>query len=149
MGTWQVSQELYIYILVGTHDLRTLWSPPIFLNQERHTQRRKAAVFIFILFILWRKSVEKSPVKTYMVKRAYWKISKKKKLNRHIFRRGKKEFWNRHILRRKKTGFEIAEIWGGFGQIPSFLLLKHVYEGRANTNPLTPKEDDQTDRHLK
>jgi hypothetical protein len=27
--------------------------------------------------------------------------------------------------------------------------LKHVYEGRANTNPLTPKEDDQTDRHLK
>jgi hypothetical protein len=62
----------------------------------------------------------------------------------------KKEFWNRHILRRKKTGFEIAEIWGGFGQIPSFLLLKHVYEGCANPNPLTPKEDDNwTDRHLK
>jgi hypothetical protein len=52
-------------------------------------------------------------------------------------------------LRRKKTGFEIAEICGGFGLIPSFLLLKHVYEGRANNNPLTPKEDDQTDRHLK
>jgi hypothetical protein len=33
-------------------------------------------------------------------------------------------------LRRKKTGFEIAEICGGFGQIPSFLLLKPVYEGR-------------------
>jgi hypothetical protein len=43
-------------------------------------------------------------------------------------------------LRRKKTGFEIAEICGGFGQIPSFLLLKPVYEGRANPNPLTPKE---------
>jgi hypothetical protein len=45
-------------------------------------------------------------------------------------------------LRRKKTGFEIAEICGGFGQIPNFLLLKRVYEGRANLNPLTPKEDD-------
>jgi len=52
-------------------------------------------------------------------------------------------------LRRKKTGFEITEICGGFGQIPSFLLLKHVYEGYANPNPLTPKADDRTDRHLK
>jgi len=49
----------------------------------------------------------------------------------------------------KKTGFEITEICGGFGQIPSFLLLTHVYEGRANPNPLTPKADDRTDRHLK
>jgi hypothetical protein len=48
-------------------------------------------------------------------------------------------------LRRKKTGFEIVEICGGFGQIPSFLLLK----GRANPNPLTPKEDDRIDIHLK
>jgi hypothetical protein len=52
-------------------------------------------------------------------------------------------------LRRKKTGFEIAEICGGFGQITSILLLKHVYEGHANLNPLTPKEDDRTDIHLK
>jgi hypothetical protein len=49
----------------------------------------------------------------------------------------------------KKTGFEMAEICGGFGQILSFLLLKRVYEGRANLNPLSPKEDDWTDRHLK
>jgi hypothetical protein len=47
-------------------------------------------------------------------------------------------------LRRKKTGFEIAEICGGFGQIPSFLLLKPVYEGRANPNPLNPKEQKKT-----
>jgi hypothetical protein len=52
-------------------------------------------------------------------------------------------------LRRKKIGFEIVEICGGFGQIPSFLLLKRVYEGHVNPNPLTPKEDDQMDRHLK
>jgi hypothetical protein len=50
---------------------------------------------------------------------------------------------------RRKTGFEIAEICGGFGQIPSFLLLKRVYERRANLNPLTPKEDDRMDRDLK
>jgi hypothetical protein len=29
----------------------TLWSPPVSLNQERHTQRRKVAHFIFILYI--------------------------------------------------------------------------------------------------
>jgi hypothetical protein len=44
-------------------------------------------------------------------------------------------------LRRKKTGFEIVEICEGFGQIPSFLLLKCVYEGRANPNPLTNQPD--------
>jgi hypothetical protein len=43
-------------------------------------------------------------------------------------------------LRREKTGFEIAEICGGFGQILSFLLLKPVYERHANPNPFTPKE---------
>jgi hypothetical protein len=48
-------------------------------------------------------------------------------------------------LRRKKTGFEIVEICEGFGQIPSFLLLKCVYKGHANPNPLTPKEDSRTD----
>jgi hypothetical protein len=52
-------------------------------------------------------------------------------------------------LRRKKTGFEIADICGGFGHILSFLLLKHVYERHTNPNPLTPKEDDWTVRHLK
>jgi hypothetical protein len=53
------------------------------------------------------------------------------------------------LRRKKETGFEIVEICGGFGQIPSFLLLKRVYEGRANPNPLSTKEDDWTDRHLK
>jgi hypothetical protein len=82
-GLWYVP-------LVGTPDLRTLWSPLVSLNQERHTQRHKAAnLFFFLIFFLWRKSVEKSPMKTYMVKRAFWKISKKK-LNRHISRKGKK-----------------------------------------------------------
>jgi hypothetical protein len=46
-------------------------------------------------------------------------------------------------LRRKKTGFEIAKICGGFGHIQSILLLKRIYEGRVNLNPLTPKEDDR------
>jgi hypothetical protein len=42
-----------------------------------------------------------------------------------------------HFEEKKNTGFEIAEICGGFDKIPSFLLLKRVYEGRANPNPLT------------
>jgi hypothetical protein len=78
-------------------------------------------------------------MKTYMVKQVFWKISKKK-LNRHISKREKKE-----VL--KSPHFEIADICGGFGQILSFLLLKRVYEGRVNPNPLTPKEDDWTDGH--
>ncbi len=46
---------------VGTRDLRTLWSPPVFLNQERHTQRCKVANFIFILFIFCDENPLKSP----------------------------------------------------------------------------------------
>jgi hypothetical protein len=65
-------------------------------------------------------------MKTYMVKRAFWKIFKKNIKSPH-FQEG------------KKKSFEIAEICGGFGQIPSFLLLKHVYEGHANLNPLPPR----------
>ncbi len=43
---------------MGTRDLRTLWSPPVSLNQERHTQRCKIAFFNkFIIF-------EKSPMKS-------------------------------------------------------------------------------------
>jgi hypothetical protein len=43
----------------------------------------------------------------------------------------------------EKKGFEIAKICEGFGQIPSFLLLKRVFEGSANPNPLTPKGVDR------
>jgi hypothetical protein len=53
--------------LVGTRDLQTLWSPPISLNQERHTQRRKTTIYLFIyIYCFWWKFVEKSPMKTYM-----------------------------------------------------------------------------------
>jgi hypothetical protein len=45
-----------LLLLVGIRDLRTLWSPPVSLNQEIHTQRRKAAIFIFILFIFCLQS---------------------------------------------------------------------------------------------
>jgi hypothetical protein len=50
-----------------------------------------------------------SKVPSKMVKGTFWKISKKA---RHNF----KEFF-----------FEISNIFGGFGQIPSFLLLKSPY----------------------
>jgi hypothetical protein len=52
--------------------------------QERHTQRRKAANLFILKKNLWQKSVKKSPVKTYMVKQAFWKISKKKTKSRHF-----------------------------------------------------------------
>jgi hypothetical protein len=46
---------------VGICDLRTLWSPPVSLNQERHTQRRKT-VFLFILNLLFLKSPPWNPL---------------------------------------------------------------------------------------
>jgi hypothetical protein len=52
-----------LVLLVGTRDLRTLWSPPVSLNQERDIERRKAVFFFFFFkFIVF----EKSPMKTYM-----------------------------------------------------------------------------------
>jgi hypothetical protein len=81
-------------------------------------------------------------MKTYMVKLAFWKISKKKQLNCHISNRGKKRILKSSHFEEKKIGFEIAEICGGFGQIPSFLLSKRIYARCDNPNPCTPKEDD-------
>ncbi len=134
--TMGVFHKLLLPLLVGTSNLWTLWSPLVSLNQERHTQSRKAANFIFILLFF----CDKNPLKSPPWKHTWWSEHfgkfPKKKLNRHISRRG------------EKTGFQIAEICGGFGHIPSFLLLKHVYEGRANPNLLTPKEDNRTDKHL-
>ncbi len=49
-------------------------------------------------------------------------------------------------MKRKQTGFEIVEIYEGFGQIPSFLLLKRVYEGHANPNPQRGRPDRQTSK---
>jgi hypothetical protein len=46
-----------------------------------------------------------------MVKRAFWKIFKKKTKSPHFQEGKKKSFENRHILRRKKTGVEIADLW--------------------------------------
>jgi hypothetical protein len=65
-------------------------------------------------------------------------ISKKKSKLPHFQEGKKKSFFNRHTLRRKKTGLKSLR-FVGFGQIPSFLLLKRVYKGRANPNPFTPK----------
>jgi hypothetical protein len=60
---WQVNFKnvVHMVLLVGTRDLRTLWSPPVSLNQEGHTQRCKTTIFIFILFIFCDKNSLKSP----------------------------------------------------------------------------------------
>jgi hypothetical protein len=102
---WMYMNNHIILVLVGTHDLRTLWSPLVSLNQETHTQRRKAANFIFILFIFCYKNSLKSPPWKQTWWSEHFRKFPEKKLNRRISRRGKKKFWNRHILRRKKNRF--------------------------------------------
>jgi hypothetical protein len=120
-------------------DTRKMKFPQLLYYGETHTQRRKVANFIYLFIFFCGENLPKSPPwkHTWWSKR-FGKFPKKK-LNRHISRR------------ERKKSFEIAEICGGFGQIPSFLLLKGIYEGCANPNPLTPKEDDhnRTDIHLK
>ncbi len=37
---------------MGTRDLRTLWRPPVSLNQVGHTQRCKSAIFFFNFFFV-------------------------------------------------------------------------------------------------
>jgi hypothetical protein len=65
-------------------ELEETWEmkfPQLPYYRERDTQRRKAANFIFIYLFFCGENPSKSPppMKTYMVKGTFWKISKKKK----------------------------------------------------------------------
>ncbi len=101
--------------LVGTRDLRTLWSPPISLNQERHTQRHKAANFIFILFIF----CDENPLKSPSWKHTWWsehfrKFPKQKTKSPH-FQEGKKKVLKLPHFEEKKNRFwnrwDLWRIW--------------------------------------
>jgi hypothetical protein len=61
------------------------------LNQERHTQRRKAANFIFILFYFFDENRLESPHENRHGEASFLENFQKKELNRHISRRGKKK----------------------------------------------------------
>jgi hypothetical protein len=106
--------------------------PQLLYYRENTHKGAKQLIYLFKKKILWQKSAEKSPMKTYMVKRAFWKISKKKTKLPHFQEGKKKRILKLPHFEEEKIGFEITEICGRFGQIPSFLLLKRVYEGRAN-----------------
>ncbi len=121
---------------------------PLFLYTKRDTHKSAKQLILFLFYLFFVTKIRwKVPPKTYMVKWAFWTIFKKKNLNRHISRRGKKRVLKLPHFEEKKNRFwnhwDLWRIWA------DFLLLKCVYEGRANPNPLTPKEDDRTDRHLK
>jgi L-2-hydroxyglutarate oxidase LhgO len=79
-------------------------SPGFFKPRETRTKAQSNYFYFYFIYFLWRKSVEKSPMKTYMVKRAFWKISKKKTKSPH-FQEG------------KKKSFEAATFWGEKKQV--------------------------------
>jgi hypothetical protein len=62
--TITLDYTMILKILVGTRDLRTLWSPLVSLNQERHTQRRKATNYLFIYLLFVTKIRWKVPHET-------------------------------------------------------------------------------------
>ncbi len=74
-------------------------SPGFFKLRGTHTKAQSSYFFFFYFYFLWQKSVEKSPMKTYMVKRAFWKFSKKKTKSPHV-------------EEGKTKSFEIATFWG-------------------------------------
>jgi hypothetical protein len=116
---------------------------------ERHTHKGATQLIFLIFFNFFVAKIRrKVPHESIHGEASVLEIFQKKN-QIATFLAGKKKVLKSSHLRRKKIGFEIAEICGGFGQIPSFLLLKHVYEGCVNPNRLTPKEDDRTNRHLK
>ncbi len=90
---------------MGTLDLRTLRSPPVSLNQERQTQRRKATNFIFILFIF----CDENPLKSPPWKHTWW--------SEHFEKFPKKKTKSPHFQEGKKKSFEIATFWGEKKQV--------------------------------
>ncbi len=113
----------------GYPDLWTLWSPPVSLNQERHTQKCKATNFIFILFFFVTKICWKVPHENIHGEASILEIFQKKIKSPH-FQEGKKKrvlksshfeeekrnrFWNRWNLWRiwpnsKLSSFE-TRLW--------------------------------------
>jgi hypothetical protein len=139
--------------LVSTHDLRTLWSPPVSLNQDRHTQRHKAAILILILFIFCDgNSLKSSPYKHTWWSEHFGKFPKKI-LNRHISRRGKKRVLKLSHFEEKKKSFEIVTFWGGkkkqvlkslrfvedLGRFQAFFFWNAFMKGVLTLTPLPPK----------
>ncbi len=93
--TWETN---YL-ALVGTRDLRTLWSPPFSLNQERHTQTRKTANFIY-LFIYF---CDENPLNSPPWKHTWW--------SEHFGKFSEKKTKSPHFQEGKKKSFEIATFW--------------------------------------
>ncbi len=133
---WYFNKEI-ILILVGTPDLRTLWSPPVSLNQERHTQRCKAANFIFILFIF----CDENPLKSPPWKHTWW--------SEHFGKFPKKKTKLPHFQEGKKKSFEIVTFWGekkqvlkslrfveDLGRFQAFFLWNTFMKGVLTLTPL-------------
>jgi hypothetical protein len=124
---------------VDTRDLRTLWSPPVSLNQERHTQRRKAVNFIFILFICCDENPLKVPHENIHGEASILENFQKKTKSPH-FQEG------------KKNSFEITTFWGekkqvlkslrfveDLGRFQVFFFWNVFMKGVLTLTPLPPR----------
>jgi hypothetical protein len=73
-------------------DLRDEISATTLLPRETYIKVQSNYFYFYFYLFLLRKFAKKSPMKTYMVKRVFWKISKKKIKSRHFKEGKKKEF---------------------------------------------------------
>jgi hypothetical protein len=129
----------FIWLLVGTRDLRTLWSPPVSLNQERHTQRHKATNFIFILFIFCDENLLRSPP----WKHTWWSehfgnFSKKKTKSPH-FQEGKKRVLKSPHFEKKKNRCWNRRFVEDLGRFQAFFFLNTIMKGVLTLTPLPPR----------
>jgi hypothetical protein len=127
-----------LLLLVGTRDLRPLWSPPVSLNQERHTQRRKAANFNLIYFIF----CDENPLKRPPWKHTRWSEHfgkfPKKNLNCHISRRGKKRVLKSpHFEEKEKQVLKSLRFVEDLGRFQAFFFWNTFIGGRSDGQ--TPK----------
>ncbi len=117
------SHNFYYSIPVGTHDLRTLWSPLVSLNTHKGT--KQLILFLFYLFFVAKIRWKVPPWKHTWWSERFGKFPKKK--------------LNRHILRRKKTGLKSLRFVKDLGRFQAFFFWNAFMKGVLTLTPLPPR----------
>ncbi len=102
----------------------------LYLFRERHTQRHKAAYFYLFIFC------DENPLKSPLVKRAFWKISKKKPKSPH-FQEGKKRVLkSSHFEEEKKQVLKSPRFVENLGKFQTFFFWNVFIKGVLTLTPL-------------
>ncbi len=131
------TQGYYISKLVGTCDLRTLWSPPISLNQDKHTKAQsKLILFLFYLFFV-TKIRWKVPHENIHGEASILGNFPKKNLNRQEGK--KKSFEITTFWEEKKQVLKSLRFVEDLGKFQAFFFWNAFMKGLLTLTPLPPR----------